>query len=719
MFTPYSWITYNGDGTTDTFGVPFPYVAREHVHVYIGWDPSTRTFSTELVHDVDFTYASGTSIATTVAPATGTTITLLRETPIDEPLAEWQTGSPPTARELTTADLQVLYATQEYIDRTAQARADLDQAVFVAAQTVLIDNLNATLATAGLTANQGRVLRELIEAESLTTQGLIEAERVFTQTGVGAIPTTIAAKLQERVSVKDFGAVGDGVADDTAAIQAALAIGGQIYIPPGTYLLPNATNLYPAAHSRLMGAGAGISILKSSSNSLPHKLIWNVAAGDIEFNNLTLYHAGVANEVCDIVHLRGQAIKFAACEIKSDDTAVVDTAVQAFSFDHNLTASDIVIDRCNIHNVNRVLFKSNTTTCTASNISITNCFIHDLGQGGVQFNFPYGTASNVLITNNRFKNFHSGTEQIFCGGASLKGAVISNNVFEGSAKECVHLEEAGTDVTITGNLFSISSDALLPMRGIWFSANTVAGPSKGVVNIVVDGNVFTNAGTAGQHSGIEFKNESNAGTKIVISNNVFRDYEYGAELAGVECMFTGNYVSGATVGVKVADAGRPDISNNTFDTCGVGVQNLTNFGMIGSNTFINCTKVLETLATDATKASMTGFKVQVTGTTPIPASTTTTVNLPIGVGSEHWGHAKLTARFDVATLFRHRISELSFDGTTLSDTEKMMYGSGTIVASGFVNNSGTLAFSFNNTSGISYELKHFVVQFDGMWVSVD
>ena len=254
MFTPYSWITYNGDGTTDTFGVPFPYVAREHVHVYIGWDPSTRTFSTELVHDVDFTYASGTSIATTVAPATGTTITLLRETPIDEPLAEWQTGSPPTARELTTADLQVLYATQEYIDRTAQARADLDQAVFVAAQTVLIDNLNATLATAGLTANQGRVLRELIEAESLTTQGLIEAERVFTQTGVGAIPTTIAAKLQERVSVKDFGAVGDGVADDTAAFTAALKAGRGVSVPRGIYRLTSTITLDQVGHA-LVGAG--------------------------------------------------------------------------------------------------------------------------------------------------------------------------------------------------------------------------------------------------------------------------------------------------------------------------------------------------------------------------------------------------------------------------------------------------------------------------------
>lgn len=62
-----------------------------------------------------------------------------------------------------------------------------------------------------------------------------------------AYSRSLAARFSERTNVKDFGAVGDGVVDDTSAIQAAVnsSIGKTVYFPSGFYkitapiLLPN------------------------------------------------------------------------------------------------------------------------------------------------------------------------------------------------------------------------------------------------------------------------------------------------------------------------------------------------------------------------------------------------------------------------------------------------------------------------------------------------
>lgn len=82
----------------------------------------------------------------------------------------------------------------------------------------------------------------------------------FTQGGTGSITRNIQAKLQEFPSVKDFGAVGNGVADDTTAFQAAANLGTDITIPPGEYCISspviykNGTRFHGAGH---WGGAAG------------------------------------------------------------------------------------------------------------------------------------------------------------------------------------------------------------------------------------------------------------------------------------------------------------------------------------------------------------------------------------------------------------------------------------------------------------------------------
>lgn len=67
----------------------------------------------------------------------------------------------------------------------------------------------------------------------------------YNQGGSGAVNRTAQAKLRETVSVKDFGAVGDGVTDDTAAFNNFYAASNSMkLIPAGSYLVSSVVRTY-------------------------------------------------------------------------------------------------------------------------------------------------------------------------------------------------------------------------------------------------------------------------------------------------------------------------------------------------------------------------------------------------------------------------------------------------------------------------------------------
>lgn len=97
------------------------------------------------------------------------------------------------------------------------------------------------------------------------------------------------------VNVLDYGAVGDGVTDDTAAIQAAITSlgpnGGTVWLPVGTYKVTAAINIPFAVWKPVVICGAGNTVINSTHNGT----VFNDSTGNIRVENIRFVGPGLAN----------------------------------------------------------------------------------------------------------------------------------------------------------------------------------------------------------------------------------------------------------------------------------------------------------------------------------------------------------------------------------------------------------------------------------------
>jgi len=115
--------------------------------------------------------------------------------------------------------------------------------------------------------------------------------------GIPGVTTnrTALARAVDFPSVKDFGAVGDGVTDDTTAWNTAQTNADFIWVPPGTYLL---NNFRPQNRKRFLGAGyLSVTIQQAAAGTPAINCLSDATTGqlaNLEFSGFTLKGAAAA-----------------------------------------------------------------------------------------------------------------------------------------------------------------------------------------------------------------------------------------------------------------------------------------------------------------------------------------------------------------------------------------------------------------------------------------
>lgn len=298
-----------------------------------------------------------------------------------------------------------------------------------------------------------------------------DADEIAYQLASTTPERTVGDKLRETVSVKDFGATGDGTTDDTAAIRAAVdyanVAGGTVYFPAGTYLVGSAPGIQVHSYVHLLGSGSGASVIRTNGNLTAP--MFNTVGSRICFDRLALQAPNTVNAAALINMTGGENITVHRCMLDGGHTAIW------------LSPRDG-------ESLSEVRITDNTMEHFNFGVYIGSHHTQLIG----------GTIRNVIID----RNVIAKGQKIGSGGDGIKTVrscshlIISNNYIADQSRDAIDLFASGDTVVVTGNILVNSL-----VKGLDIKSDLQNYPeSKYGFNgrrLTITGNIIDNSGLAG------------------------------------------------------------------------------------------------------------------------------------------------------------------------------------------------------------------------------
>jgi parallel beta-helix repeat protein len=290
------------------------------------------------------------------------------------------------------------------------------------------------------------------------------AQISFIQAGIGAVTRTAQNKMREIVSVKDFGAVGDGVTDDTVAIQNAVdyvnsAGGGDVYVPDGIYMIDTS------------GITTGIQLKSNTALRLTHNAILrgiptsfaqyriinivgrsNVGIFGGVIQGERALHTGIGGEQGHGIYIQ-DTTNVTISNLTSKDcwgdglivsSGAKDIFVSTCTFDNNrrnnisiVGGDNITVRDCVVKNANGTAPEDGIDIEPNPNFEIRNvliqgCYVYGNNNDGIAVNVndplsPYVIDNIKIVNNTVYDNNDTGIKPSYANKANISGNVVYGN----------------------------------------------------------------------------------------------------------------------------------------------------------------------------------------------------------------------------------------------------------------------------------------------------
>ncbi|WP_298286556.1 right-handed parallel beta-helix repeat-containing protein [Acidocella sp.] len=386
-------------------------------------------------------------------------------------------------------------------------------------------------------------------------------------TATGALTArTLAHLAANAVSIEDFGAAGDGVTDDSAALLAAIGSGAPVRLGAKTYAIAGECDI-AGANCVILGV-PGLSVLQRPAQS---KAGTSTPGAWISVSSANFHADGVIFDANSAVAGDYMAVAIQAGCAKSLITRCVFKNAQGATHGHGLTflASDPAVTA---HHVDDCEFSANAAhgiyAYAVDALSITNCRAHDNGVNGIYVDsfdptFVLKVRALHVVANSCWNN----------SVGILVGNFVANNV------STTPLLYGNANPDILGAVVAANNCFSNREYGIYVSGR----------NILVSGNLCTNNSTTAVFgAGIL----CDTGYCKVTGNMVAGATPFGIDCGGsIYTEVDNNYINGAAVGLNIG-GGQYCLARSNFiqDCTGVAVnaENVEASGA-GDNFGLACT----------------------------------------------------------------------------------------------------------------------------------